>query len=59
VTVNLGTNQLLTDLNPETVRQKIAAILSGQTKPGVIPPLWDGQAAERIANVLQITRPKN
>ncbi|GAB2596262.1 non-hydrolyzing UDP-N-acetylglucosamine 2-epimerase [Spirosoma areae] len=47
-TVDLGTNQLLTDLNPETVRQKVTEILAGQAKAGQVPPLWDGQAAERI-----------
>ncbi|RIV19385.1 UDP-N-acetylglucosamine 2-epimerase (non-hydrolyzing) [Fibrisoma montanum] len=52
VTVELGTNQLLADLNPDTVQQHVAAILAGRSKPGVIPPLWDGQAAERIADIL-------
>jgi hypothetical protein len=27
-------------------------VLSGQGKRGGIPPLWDGQAAERIADVV-------
>lgn len=52
VTVDIGTNQLLADLNPETVADKVAEILSGESKPGLIPPLWDGQAAERIAKIL-------
>lgn len=52
VTVDLGTNQLLADLNPETVRQKVAEILAGHAKPGTIPPLWDGRAAHRIATAL-------
>ena len=52
VTVELGTNQLLVDLNPETVRQHVATILSGQAKVGIIPPLWDGQTAGRIVEVL-------
>ena len=52
VTVEMGTNQLLADLNPETVRQKVSEILEGKTKKGVIPPLWDGHAAERIAEIL-------
>ncbi|GAB3640782.1 non-hydrolyzing UDP-N-acetylglucosamine 2-epimerase [Spirosoma arcticum] len=59
VTVNLGTNQLLADLNPETVRQKVTEILSGQAKQGVIPPLWDGQTAGRIADVLLADYSKN
>ncbi|SOD90197.1 non-hydrolyzing UDP-N-acetylglucosamine 2-epimerase [Spirosoma fluviale] len=52
VTIDLGTNQLLPDLNPATVRQKLVAILNGQTKTGQIPPLWDGKAADRIVTIL-------
>lgn len=52
VTVELGTNCLLVDLNPETVNQKLAEVLAGRAKVGQIPPLWDGQAAERIAKVI-------
>lgn len=52
VTVELGTNQLLADLDPATVREKVQEVLEGRTKKGVIPPLWDGHAAERIAAIL-------
>ncbi|MGA0560253.1 non-hydrolyzing UDP-N-acetylglucosamine 2-epimerase [Larkinella sp. VNQ87] len=52
VTVDLGTNQLLTDLNPETVHRKVVEILEGRAKKGVIPPLWDGKAADRIVEIL-------
>lgn len=52
VTVELGTNQLLADLNPVTVHEKVVEILEGRTKKGIIPPLWDGHAAERIADML-------
>lgn len=52
VTVQLGTNQLLSDLDPDTVHHKMVEILDGKTKQGTIPPLWDGKAAERIADVL-------
>ncbi|MBB3837704.1 UDP-N-acetylglucosamine 2-epimerase (non-hydrolyzing) [Runella defluvii] len=52
VTVELGTNQLLADLNPQTVHEKVVEILEGRTKQGIIPPLWDGNAAERIADIL-------
>ncbi len=54
-TVNLGTNYLMADLNPETVRQQISAILNGCMKTGQVPPLWDGQAAGRIADILYRT----
>ncbi|MFD2573463.1 non-hydrolyzing UDP-N-acetylglucosamine 2-epimerase [Spirosoma soli] len=51
VTITLGTNQLISDLNPVTLLRAVDKILSGQVKPGQIPPLWDGQAAERIATI--------
>jgi UDP-N-acetylglucosamine 2-epimerase (non-hydrolysing) len=52
VTVTLGTNQLLTDLNADTVYEKLLEILAGNTKIGSIPPLWDGKTAQRIADIL-------
>ena len=52
ITVELGTNQLLADLNPETVHEKMLEILEGKAKKGVQPPLWDGKAAERICSIL-------
>jgi UDP-N-acetylglucosamine 2-epimerase (non-hydrolysing) len=52
VTVTLGTNQLLADLDPQKTYQALDKILAGEVKKGSIPPLWDGHAAERIANTL-------
>ena len=52
ITVDLGTNFLMADLNPETVRVQMEEILSGKAKKGVIPPLWDGKASERVADIL-------
>jgi UDP-N-acetylglucosamine 2-epimerase (non-hydrolysing) len=52
ITVTLGTNQLLADLNPEITFAALEKILVGQCKKGQIPPLWDGHAAERIAENL-------
>ena len=49
VTVELGTNILLADLDPATALQQLDEVLAGRVKPGTIPPLWDGHAAERIA----------
>jgi UDP-N-acetylglucosamine 2-epimerase (non-hydrolysing) len=51
VTVNLGTN-VLVGHDGEKLRMQISKILGGETKPGTIPPLWDGRAGERIAEVL-------
>lgn len=53
VTVELGTNYLLSDLDPKSVHDLVQNILNGQAKQGTIPPLWDGHAAERIAEILQ------
>jgi UDP-N-acetylglucosamine 2-epimerase (non-hydrolysing) len=47
VTVETGTNHLAgTDIS--IVDTLISKILDGKSKPGGIPPLWDGKAAERI-----------
>ncbi|MEM6770753.1 MAG: UDP-N-acetylglucosamine 2-epimerase (non-hydrolyzing) [Bacteroidota bacterium] len=55
ITVELGTNILMADLNPDTVMAEVHNILSGQTKKGIVPPLWDGRAAERIRDILMAT----
>lgn len=52
VTVELGTNVLMADLNPETVLIQMEKILNGEIKKGTIPPLWDGRTAERITDIL-------
>lgn len=52
VTVELGTNFLMTDLNPITVKKQFLEIINGNIKAGVIPPMWDGKAAERIATAI-------
>jgi UDP-N-acetylglucosamine 2-epimerase (non-hydrolysing) len=51
VTVTLGTNQLI-GRNTERMKSEARTILSGRAKKGTIPPLWDGKAAERIADVI-------
>jgi UDP-N-acetylglucosamine 2-epimerase len=52
ITLTLGTNQLLADLNPKITFAALEEILSGNSKKGQIPPLWDGHSAERIAKKL-------
>lgn len=52
ITVKLGTNFLMKDLDPNTVRTQMESILRGDAKQGVVPPLWDGKASERITDVL-------
>ena len=50
-TVTLGTNELL-GTSPSAVGPALARLMSGEWKRGTSPPLWDGRAAERIAEVL-------
>lgn len=50
VTVEIGTNYLA-GVRPERILSAADTILSGHAKKGGIPPLWDGKAAERIADV--------
>lgn len=51
ITVSLGTNQLV---GQDMGRLRTAAfeVLNGSPKQGQIPPLWDGKAGERIAQIL-------
>jgi len=51
ITVSLGTN-VLVGRDPEKLRFELSRVLSGNAKKGTIPPLWDGQAGERIAALL-------
>lgn len=54
ITVTIGTNHLLADLNPKLTFQTLVKTLNGQTKKGQIPPLWDGNAAIRIVQKLEL-----
>lgn len=51
VTVTVGTNQVLGD-DTDRLLAEVLAVLDGRGKKGSIPELWDGHAAERIADVL-------
>jgi UDP-N-acetylglucosamine 2-epimerase (non-hydrolysing) len=51
VTVDLGTNTLIgSDMS--MMLREARRILAGQGKKGQVPPLWDGQASDRIAKVV-------
>jgi UDP-N-acetylglucosamine 2-epimerase (non-hydrolysing) len=52
ITISLGTNMLVGS-DYARLEQEVDAILAGKAKKGQIPPLWDGQAAERIADILE------
>jgi UDP-N-acetylglucosamine 2-epimerase (non-hydrolysing) len=51
VTISQGTN-LLVGTDPVQIVNAARDILSGKSKAGRIPPLWDGKAAERIVQIL-------
>lgn len=51
ITVTMGTNVIVgRDMN--RLRAEVSTAVSGQWKAGRIPPLWDGHAGDRIANIL-------
>jgi UDP-N-acetylglucosamine 2-epimerase (non-hydrolysing) len=51
-TITLGTN-ILVPPTKQGIINAIDNILNNPRKEGTVPPLWDGKAAERIANVLK------
>jgi UDP-N-acetylglucosamine 2-epimerase (non-hydrolysing) len=50
VTVDIGTNYLV-GTKKEAIIAAAIEILSGRGKKGKVPPLWDGKAADRIADI--------
>jgi UDP-N-acetylglucosamine 2-epimerase (non-hydrolysing) len=51
VTLEVGTN-VLVGRNLQQLRSEAQRILAGERKRGGVPPLWDGHASERIAEVI-------
>lgn len=51
VTADVGTNEIV-GLNAALAVEKSRAALNGKGKRGNIPVLWDGNAAQRIVNIL-------
>jgi UDP-N-acetylglucosamine 2-epimerase (non-hydrolysing) len=51
VTVTLGTN-IIVGQDSKRLSYELSKIVEGKAKQGAIPPLWDGHAGERIADVL-------
>jgi UDP-N-acetylglucosamine 2-epimerase (non-hydrolysing) len=51
ITIEMGTNVLL-GLAPERIAEVPDLLHSARGKEAAVPPLWDGRAAERIADVL-------
>ncbi|AJF07963.1 non-hydrolyzing UDP-N-acetylglucosamine 2-epimerase [Geoalkalibacter subterraneus] len=54
ITVTAGTNQLV-GADKQQILAAALKVLSGEAEKKQIPPLWDGQAAKRIVDVLQQT----
>jgi UDP-N-acetylglucosamine 2-epimerase (non-hydrolysing) len=52
ITVTAGTNILVSDDRKKLIAE-VRNILDGNAKKSVTPPLWDGHAGERIADILQ------
>ena len=51
ITVTMGTN-ILVGRDMSRLRVETRRILRGEVRQGQTPPLWDGHAAERIADIL-------
>ena len=51
ITAHLGTNTVIGS-ELDSLRLHVSNILGGRGKRGSVPPLWDGLAAERIADCL-------
>ncbi|HXM23685.1 MAG TPA: UDP-N-acetylglucosamine 2-epimerase (non-hydrolyzing) [Terriglobales bacterium] len=51
ITLTLGTN-VLVGQDRKKLRSELNRILEGKSKIGRIPPLWDGHAGDRIAEIL-------
>src|SRR5690242_4192830 len=52
VTVEIGTNTLLGML-PSRIAEIPGLLARRRERPASVPPLWDGQAAVRVADVLE------
>ncbi|HVD86361.1 MAG TPA: UDP-N-acetylglucosamine 2-epimerase (non-hydrolyzing) [Solirubrobacterales bacterium] len=51
VTITSGTNTLL-GLDPAAISRLPTLLIEGKSAPSEPPPLWDGRAAQRIADVI-------
>lgn len=51
-TIDFGTNILVNDATPSKIEFKLANILNQKAPKRSLPPLWDGKAADRIAEIV-------
>lgn len=52
ITVTHGTNRIV-GTDATAIREEVRKILQGNGQKGAVPELWDGRAAERIADILE------
>ncbi|MEI7837933.1 MAG: UDP-N-acetylglucosamine 2-epimerase, partial [Planctomycetota bacterium] len=57
VTVEVGSNQLV-GTDPSKIIEAYQRIINGQQREPQVPPLWDGRAAQRIADILARALPQ-
>jgi UDP-N-acetylglucosamine 2-epimerase (non-hydrolysing) len=55
ITASAGTN-ILVGQDMDRLRREVARILAGEAREAQVPPLWDGRASERIAEVIAARR---
>ncbi|MGK0390607.1 MAG: UDP-N-acetylglucosamine 2-epimerase (non-hydrolyzing) [Maribacter sp.] len=55
VTITLGTNTLIEELDADIILKELNKCLDNEKSVSVIPPLWDGRASQRIAEQLYST----
>jgi len=51
ITVSMGTN-VLVGRDRNKLHEQVSRVLAGKSKKGTVPPLWDGHAGDRIADIL-------
>ncbi len=51
ITIEMGTNELM-PLDPRRIVTRVRELVAAPHRPMRVPPLWDGRAAERIAETL-------
>ena len=49
VTITLGTNTLIQELDADIILKELSKCLNEENPTSTIPPLWDGRASQRIA----------
>ena len=52
-TVEMGTNELVAD-DLDRAYRLVEQITRGVWKKGMVPPLWDGHAAERVVDGIEM-----